>query len=270
MERIRIDTDELKAKSKAIETSAGVFSQAGKDILAYAAGLPSYDGQLSNPARAASLEINRQCQDVQGSYINDSQSLTRTAYAFEEVDKSAVEGLATLTSGLKGSVFITTQTSVPSSIAQFSTRSGGIPGVFGWTDDGKTVTLFLFGHVMILDKSKLTEAQLKALEKFEDDIENFYKDLAALALALGVDFAALIVLVGTALESLFTAPADAVPGFGQLKAFGEFLVILGSALGVGVATLACLWEVYLIYWDYSDIVDDWNAIVSSGPVESIR
>jgi hypothetical protein len=85
-----------------------------------------------------------------------------------------------------------------------------------------------------------------------------------------VDLTALLVLIGTALEALFTAPTDAVPGFGQAKAFGEFLVILGSALGVGVSSLACLWEVYLLYGDYSDIVEEWNALTSSGPVESIH
>lgn len=91
MERIRVDTDELKTKSKAFETSAGVFAQAGKDILAYAASLPSYDGQLSTPARAAALEINRQCQDVHSSYLNDAQSLARTAQAFADVDNQTVD-----------------------------------------------------------------------------------------------------------------------------------------------------------------------------------
>ena len=91
MERIRVDTDELKTKSNALETSAGIFAQAGKDILAYAASMPSYDGQLSTPARAAALEINRQCQDVYSLYLNDAQSLARTAQAFADVDNQTVD-----------------------------------------------------------------------------------------------------------------------------------------------------------------------------------
>jgi uncharacterized protein YukE len=90
MERIRVDTDKLKEKSKEFETSAGVFSTAGAEILTVAAGLPSYDGQLSTPARAAALEINRQSQDLHRSFMNISQSLTKTAQAFEEVDNRTI------------------------------------------------------------------------------------------------------------------------------------------------------------------------------------
>jgi uncharacterized protein YukE len=90
MERIRVNTEELKDKSKVFESSAGVFSQAGKEILSFAAGLPSYDGQLSGPARAAALEINRQCQDVHSCLMNDAQSLAKTAQAFEDADNQTI------------------------------------------------------------------------------------------------------------------------------------------------------------------------------------
>jgi uncharacterized protein YukE len=95
MERIRVNTEELKEKSKAFESSAGVFSEAGKEILAFVAGLPSYDGQLSTPARAAALEINRQCQDLKYCLLDDAQSLVKTAQAFEDVDNQTINLLNT-------------------------------------------------------------------------------------------------------------------------------------------------------------------------------
>jgi uncharacterized protein YukE len=91
MERIRVDTEKLKEKSKVFESSAGVYARAGKEILAFAAGLPSCDGQLSNPARAAALEINRQCQDINVCYSNDAELLGKTAKVFEEVDRQIME-----------------------------------------------------------------------------------------------------------------------------------------------------------------------------------
>ena len=91
MDRIRVNTEELRQKSKEFESSAEAYAQVGKDILSFVGGLPSYDGQLSTPARAAALEINRQCQDLHGSYTNISQSLARTAQAFEEADNQAVD-----------------------------------------------------------------------------------------------------------------------------------------------------------------------------------
>jgi uncharacterized protein YukE len=91
MERLRVDTDKLIHQSKEFESSATVFSQAGKEILGFVAGLPSYDGQLSTPARSASLEIHRQCQDLYEAYKSDSQSLARTAKVFEDVDNQSIE-----------------------------------------------------------------------------------------------------------------------------------------------------------------------------------
>jgi len=90
MERIRVNTEELRQYSKVFESSADVFAEAGKDILYVAAGLPSYDGQLSAPARAAALEINRQCQDIRDCYKNDAQSLAKTAQLFEDVDNQTI------------------------------------------------------------------------------------------------------------------------------------------------------------------------------------
>jgi uncharacterized protein YukE len=94
MERIKVDTTVLREKSKGFETSAGVYAQAGSELLSFVAGLPSYDGQLSGPARASALEMNRQCQELHECLLSDAQSLTRTAQAFEEVDSQTINALA--------------------------------------------------------------------------------------------------------------------------------------------------------------------------------
>ncbi len=100
MERIRVDTDKLKDHSKVFESSAEVFAQAGKDILNFAATLPSYDGQLSTPARAAALEINRQCQELSACLSSDAQSLAKTAKAFEDVDQETINAFDGFKNGL--------------------------------------------------------------------------------------------------------------------------------------------------------------------------
>jgi uncharacterized protein YukE len=93
MERIRVDTAELKSKSKVFATSAGLYAQAGDEILGFVARLPGYDGQLSGPARAAAAEINRQCKDLYTAYKGDADSLVRIAQAFEEADNQAVTAI---------------------------------------------------------------------------------------------------------------------------------------------------------------------------------
>jgi hypothetical protein len=60
MARIRVDTEDLKAKAKDFESAAEAFARAGDDIAAAAMAMPSYDGQLSGPAPKAGYEIQRQ------------------------------------------------------------------------------------------------------------------------------------------------------------------------------------------------------------------
>lgn len=90
MERIKVDTTVLREKSKVFETSAGVYAKGGSELLSLVAGLPSYDGQLSGPARATALEVNRKCQELHDCYLSDAQSLVKTAQAFEDVDGQTI------------------------------------------------------------------------------------------------------------------------------------------------------------------------------------
>jgi uncharacterized protein YukE len=93
MARIRVDTQELRAKAKDFESAAESIAKAGDDILTTAMSLPSYDGQLSGPARAAGYEIQRQSREVQMALSGDAQSLNNSAQAFEAVDNQIVSAI---------------------------------------------------------------------------------------------------------------------------------------------------------------------------------
>ncbi len=86
MTRIRVNTEDLKAKAKDFESAAYAFNKAGDDILAAAMAMPSYDGQLSGPARKAGYEIQAGCREIKSGLSSDAESLRKTAQAFEEVD----------------------------------------------------------------------------------------------------------------------------------------------------------------------------------------
>jgi hypothetical protein len=173
MERIRVDTDELKTKSKAFETSAGVFAQAGKDILAYTASLPSYDGQLSTPARAAALEINRQCQDVHSSYMSDSQSLARTAQAFADVDNQTVDVFRENTALMSNAPIY----GGPGGENDAPKKQGGNPDLLSYKDYGDYVIIWKFGEVHTIF---VTDENRPLVEKYEKDVDEYCKDLAEL------------------------------------------------------------------------------------------
>lgn len=87
---IRVDTAELTGKAKDFQSAADAFSKAGDDILAVALSLPSYDGQLSGPARAAGYEIQRQSREVRDGLAGDAQSLNKTAQEFGAVDNQTI------------------------------------------------------------------------------------------------------------------------------------------------------------------------------------
>ena len=238
MERIRVDTDELKAKAKVFETSANVYSKAGDEILSLVAGLPSYDGQLSGPARATALEINRQCKEIQAAYKSDAESLLSIAISFEDVDNQTIAVCTSFSSYLSHLDY--SQLALPQS--GHSVDSDGMPGIFGWTDDGKTITLYYFGKVIKLDKDKLTPSQMDDFEAFKGDVSKLFGSLEALAIALGVDVSALGILIFTALEAIVNSPPDIVPVLGQVKIIAEIGIIVYSALGVAITSVDALYQ----------------------------
>jgi uncharacterized protein YukE len=90
MTRIRVNTEDLKSKAKDFDSAADAFNRAGDDIAAAAAAMPSYDGQLSGPARKAGYEIQNQAREMKTELAGDAESLRKTAQAFETVDNQTV------------------------------------------------------------------------------------------------------------------------------------------------------------------------------------
>jgi uncharacterized protein YukE len=109
MARIRVDTEELRKSAKEIAASADAVGKAGDEILAVAASLPSYEGQLSGPAHKAGYEIQSRMRDLKTALAGDSDLLYKAAQDFEAVDGQAVgaigenqSSLACALSGIKG------------------------------------------------------------------------------------------------------------------------------------------------------------------------
>jgi hypothetical protein len=94
MARIRVDTEELKNKAEDFAAAADSVGRAGDEILAVALALPSYEGQLSGPARAAGYEIQRRARDMQAALAGDADLLDRSAADFAAVDHRTVAGLS--------------------------------------------------------------------------------------------------------------------------------------------------------------------------------
>jgi uncharacterized protein YukE len=90
MARIRVNTEDLQNKAKDFDSASEAFKRAGDDILAAAMAMPSYDGQLSGPARKMGYEFQKQARELSTALAGDADSLRKTAKAFEDVDNQAV------------------------------------------------------------------------------------------------------------------------------------------------------------------------------------
>ena len=178
-DRIRADTEKLKIHSKNFETSAGVFAQAGKEILALASGLPSYDGQLSSPARAAALEINRQCQGMHGYYAGDAQSLVRTAQAFETVDNQTIRIIGenlTILQAVSRLFGITGKGPCSLSLDVVVPREGRTDTI-AYEEDENTVALWIDGKLLIINKKDPRYLQWKTrIEDYRKAEQEFNAD----------------------------------------------------------------------------------------------
>ena len=192
MKRIRVDTDELKTKARDFEESAGSIARAGDEVLTVAMGLPSYEGQLSTPARAAGYEIQRRSREVQENLNRDAESLTKTAQAFESVDHQAIDGIS------------------QSKDLLFSPAALGIKGIdigtsyLGYRDDGlsDTVILCMYGICRKIPRAGNEEA-IAEFKNEVDDYERHKADMLAKFDALCT--AALIALAGVIAVGAATA-----------------------------------------------------------------
>jgi type VII secretion effector (TIGR04197 family) len=162
MARIRVNTEDLKTKAKDFESAADAFNRAGDDIAAAAAAMPSYDGQLSGPARKAGYEIQSQARDMKTALTNDAQSLQKTAQAFEEVDNQAIDAF-----GQNQEILL-------------SYSSEGVKGIdqgdsyMGYRDDGlsPTVILCMYGTCCEVTRA----GNDKAIAEFEAAVDKYLKD----------------------------------------------------------------------------------------------
>jgi hypothetical protein len=93
MARIRVNTEDLKNKAKDFDSAADAFKRAGDEILTAAMSMPSYDGQLSGPARKMGYEFQKQARELSTVLAGDAESLRKTAQAFEDVDNQTIESL---------------------------------------------------------------------------------------------------------------------------------------------------------------------------------
>jgi hypothetical protein len=100
MTRIRVNTDEIKEKAKDFNIAADAIRKAGDEILSAALSLPSYEGQLSIPARNAGYEIQRQCHELSDNLLNDSIFLSNASKDFENTDNETIKTLVFNTSEL--------------------------------------------------------------------------------------------------------------------------------------------------------------------------
>jgi hypothetical protein len=265
MARIRVDTEDLKAKAKDFEAAADAFNRAGDEIAALAMAMPSYDGQLSGPARKAGFEIQSQAREMKAALANDALYLQKAAQDFEEVDNSIVDGLNNSSMKINDSHYNKLQNYKQKLSLTFSSKSGG-GDQLGWSDDGTTITMWAFGKTVKLDKSQMTPEELEAFETYKTKVKDLYDDIMYFALALGVDFVAIGTFVSLCLVALGTCAFDAIPVGGWMKAAGEFIGIVTAGMGIVVSSTAALWEAMQVIGDAVQINNSWETLSKSSAV----
>jgi uncharacterized protein YukE len=195
MARIRVNTEDLKTKAKDFDSAADAFNRAGDEIAAAAMAMPSYDGQLSGPARKAGFEIQSQARELKAALSNNAESLRKTAQVFEEVDNRTVYLLAQNQDLL------------------ISTSPGELRGIdvgdsyLGYRDDGisDTVILCMYGtcrEVVRAGNEEIIAEFEKNADEYEKQkeimLDEFYKVCLAALSASGALIAISIATAGLA------------------------------------------------------------------------
>jgi hypothetical protein len=171
MGRIRVNTDDLKAKVKDFESAANAFNTAGDDILATAMSMPSYEGQLSGPARAAGYEIQRQSREVQTLLSGDAQSLQKTAQDFENVNNQTVDIIGENTALLSDSPIY----GGPGGEGDAPIKQGGNPDLLAYYDYGDSVIFCKNGECLTVT---ITDKNRAMIEQYEKSVDDYCKALA--------------------------------------------------------------------------------------------
>jgi archaellum component FlaC len=90
MTRIRVDPDLLRDIAKDFKNTADDIVRGGDNIFSVAMSIPSYDGQLSNPAIKTGYEVQSTSKTLSGYYKHDSEILIEVANRNEAIDKQTV------------------------------------------------------------------------------------------------------------------------------------------------------------------------------------
>jgi uncharacterized protein YukE len=186
MARIRVNTEDLKSNAKNFDSAAEAVYRAGEDIAALAAALPSYDGQLSGPARKIGYDIQSRSRDLQKDLAGDADSLRKTAQAFEEVDNQTIDVIS------QSQEEIASQT-----LAELKGIDEG-NSYLGYRDDGlsETVILCMYGVCRTIPRAGNEELIAKFEEKvdaYERDKESMLQYFYAL---IGTSVVATVALIG--------------------------------------------------------------------------
>ncbi len=189
MGRIRVDTEDLRNKAKDFDSAADAFNKAGDDILATAMSMPSYDGQLSGPARKAGYDIQSQSRDLKANLSGDAQSLQNTAQSFEAVDSQTVNQLGASQSELSAG-----NTNVP------VLETGVVPhgdSQFGYAWDPTTgkLTIWHDGQVLVYDTTSIDLSTPEG-KLLNDNLEAFKAEVIAYETATSTQEDATWVAIG--------------------------------------------------------------------------
>jgi uncharacterized protein YukE len=171
MARIRVNTEDLKNKAKDFDSAAEAFKRAGDDILAAAMAMPSYDGQLSGPARKMGYEFQKQARELSAALAGDAESLRKTAQAFEEVDNQTVNILEENTAMISEALLYPG----PEGGDDGPIKQGGNLNYLGYFDYGESVIFYKNGEPLII---AVTDENRALIEQYEKAVDDYCKALA--------------------------------------------------------------------------------------------
>jgi uncharacterized protein YukE len=171
MGRIRVNTEDIKNKAKDFDSAAEAFKRAGDDILAAAMAMPSYEGQLSGPARKAGYEIQKQTRELSIALAGNAESLRKTAQAFEEVDNQTVKLFEENSILLSGAF----RPGGPGGEDGGPIRKAGNHDWLGYYDYGESVIFWKNGESIIIT---ITDENRELIEQYEKAVDDYCKALA--------------------------------------------------------------------------------------------
>jgi hypothetical protein len=215
MARIRVDTEDLKAKAKDFESAADAFNRAGDEIAALAMAMPSYDGQLSGPARKAGYEIQSQAREMKTALTNNALFLQKAGQDFERVENATIEVLNASSTSVRTSMFAAGDGGDIVLKYQEDGPLIGLKDFIGYKQDGWILTIYCNGKSVSFDIRYIdgeTENKLKEFMSLTNTAEYQMKySPEALAFVLAVKK---VVDMGFGwCISFFVGMAQLIPGY---------------------------------------------------------